>query len=117
MLFLGRHGEGWHNVAETYYGTIAWYAYWCEKDGNGTVTWADAHLTSNGIEQAKKLSATWANQIKEKGTPPPQSYYTSPLDRTCATANFTFGGLELPEDRKFVPIVKEVGLCSVAHHI
>lgn len=24
VLFLGRHGEGWHNAAETYYGTPAW---------------------------------------------------------------------------------------------
>jgi len=21
---MGRHGEGWHNAAETYYGTTAW---------------------------------------------------------------------------------------------
>jgi hypothetical protein len=24
VLFMGRHGEGWHNAAETYYGTPAW---------------------------------------------------------------------------------------------
>lgn len=24
VLYLGRHGEGYHNVAETYYGTPAW---------------------------------------------------------------------------------------------
>lgn len=24
LLILGRHGEGWHNAAETYYGTPAW---------------------------------------------------------------------------------------------
>lgn len=24
VLFLGRHGQGWHNVAETKYGTHAW---------------------------------------------------------------------------------------------
>jgi hypothetical protein len=24
VLFLGRHGEGWHNVAEAKYGTKAW---------------------------------------------------------------------------------------------
>jgi len=24
VLFLGRHGQGWHNVAETKYGTRAW---------------------------------------------------------------------------------------------
>ena len=29
LLFMGRHGEGWHNAAETYYGTPAWNCY-CE---------------------------------------------------------------------------------------
>ena len=24
LLFLGRHGEGYHNAAQTYYGTPAW---------------------------------------------------------------------------------------------
>lgn len=24
VLFLGRHGQGWHNVAESLYGTPAW---------------------------------------------------------------------------------------------
>jgi hypothetical protein len=24
VLFLGRHGQGWHNVAEAKYGTKAW---------------------------------------------------------------------------------------------
>jgi hypothetical protein len=24
VLFLGRHGEGYHNVAEAKYGTAAW---------------------------------------------------------------------------------------------
>ena len=24
ILFMGRHGQGYHNVAETYYGTPAW---------------------------------------------------------------------------------------------
>ena len=24
VLFMGRHGEGYHNVAESYYGTPAW---------------------------------------------------------------------------------------------
>jgi hypothetical protein len=24
VLFLGRHGQGWHNVAETKYGSKAW---------------------------------------------------------------------------------------------
>lgn len=24
LLFMGRHGEGWHNAAESFYGTPAW---------------------------------------------------------------------------------------------
>lgn len=24
VLFFGRHGEGWHNAAESFYGTPAW---------------------------------------------------------------------------------------------
>jgi len=24
VVYMGRHGEGYHNVAETYYGTPAW---------------------------------------------------------------------------------------------
>ncbi|EHL00129.1 putative phosphomutase PMU1 [Glarea lozoyensis 74030] len=28
VLFMGRHGEGYHNVAESYYGTPAWNCYW-----------------------------------------------------------------------------------------
>ena len=26
VLYMGRHGEGYHNAAETYYGTPAWNA-------------------------------------------------------------------------------------------
>lgn len=44
VLYIGRHGEGYHNAAETYYGTPAWNCYWSELDGNGTVVWADAQI-------------------------------------------------------------------------
>ncbi|TVY90161.1 putative phosphoglycerate mutase, partial [Lachnellula willkommii] len=40
--------------------------------------------------------------------PNPESYYTSPLLRCLATANVTFSGLDLPEDRQFVPTIKEL---------
>ncbi|KKY18944.1 putative gpi anchored [Phaeomoniella chlamydospora] len=53
VLFMGRHGEGYHNVAQTYYGTPAWNCYWSLQDGNGTSTWADPRLTANGIGQAE----------------------------------------------------------------
>ncbi|KAF2087678.1 phosphoglycerate mutase family protein [Saccharata proteae CBS 121410] len=108
VLIMGRHGEGYHNVAESFYGTPAWNCYWSELDGNGTVTWADAHLTDAGQQQALVANAFWQKALSAAKIPPPQSYYTSPLARCLATANLTFGGLELPEDRPFKPVVKEL---------
>jgi broad specificity phosphatase PhoE len=105
---MARHGEGWHNVAQAYYGDVKWDAYWCEKDGNGTVTWFDAHLTDNGVAQAQNLSQAWQHQLDVAKTPAPQSYYVSPLDRTCATGNLTFSTLNLPQGATpYVPTIKE----------
>ncbi|KAK2836927.1 hypothetical protein FQN49_006584 [Arthroderma sp. PD_2] len=107
VLFLGRHGQGYHNVAESFYGTTAWDAYWSKLDGDGTIIWSDAHLTKEGINQAKVARDTWVAQMKDS-VPLPEAYYTSPLDRCLATAKITFGDLQLPHSKPFVPIVKEL---------
>jgi broad specificity phosphatase PhoE len=106
-LFLGRHGEGWHNAAESYYGTPAWNCYYSLLDGNGTVVWADALLTPSGVAQAVKANNFWRTQLEKEGMPAPQSYYTSPLSRCLVTANLTFSALPLPASRPFTPTVKE----------
>ncbi|KAI9831693.1 MAG: hypothetical protein M1819_004759 [Sarea resinae] len=108
LLYMGRHGEGVHNVAESYYGTTAWNDYWAKEDGNGTTTWADAHLTPKGIQQALAAHSFWVSQLEAERMPAPEKYYASPLHRCLATANNTFFRLELPEDRPFVPEIKEV---------
>lgn len=36
-----------------------------------------------------------------------ETYYSSPLSRCTITANLTFADIDLPENRPFVPIVKE----------
>lgn len=82
--------------------------YWSEKDGNATVTWADAHLTANGVKQAQIANNFWAKEISTQRIPVPQKYYTSPLSRCLATANITFAGLKLPSREPFIPEVKEV---------
>ncbi|KAL5415258.1 hypothetical protein PMIN03_002790 [Paraphaeosphaeria minitans] len=107
LLFLGRHGEGYHNTAETYYGTPAWNCYWAEQDGNGTVTWADAHLTPKGIAQAQHANKFWSTLLATEKIAAPQTYYTSPLHRCLDTARLTFAGLPLPSTSPFVPTVKE----------
>ncbi len=82
--------------------------YWAALDGNDTLTWADAHLTPTGVEQARAVNDFWAKEIIEQHIPAPQSYYVSPLDRCLSTANETFSTLPLPNDRPFKPTVKEL---------
>jgi broad specificity phosphatase PhoE len=116
LLFLGRHGEGLHNAAESYFGTPAWNCYWSELDGNATVTWADAHLTNNGIKQALAVNTFWKQLIEEEEITTPETYYTSPLYRCLATANLTFHGLDLPRAHPFVPTVKELFREGISGH-
>ncbi|KAI9813280.1 MAG: hypothetical protein M1827_004222 [Pycnora praestabilis] len=108
LLYLGRHGQGVHNVAEDFYGTHDWNCYWSKKDGNETDTWADAHLTPLGEQQARIANKFWATEIVEQKIPVPERYYTSPLDRCLVTANITFSGLDLPSQQSFIPTVKEL---------
>ncbi|MCJ1356368.1 MAG: hypothetical protein MMC33_006363 [Icmadophila ericetorum] len=108
VLFLGRHGQGWHNVAEHMYGTESWDCYWSKLEGNGIMQWADATLTNQGIKQAELVNQFWTSMIKLEKIPTPQKYYTSPLDRCCATAKISFSGIDLPSDRPFTPIIKEL---------
>ncbi|RQM04624.1 hypothetical protein DH86_00004177 [Scytalidium sp. 3C] len=116
VIWFGRHGEGWHNAAETYYGTPAWNCYWSIRDGNGTAVWADAHLDPAGVEQAQVAADFWAKEIKEQKIHTPDSYYVSPLTRCLETANITFSTLELPDRHPFVPTVKELLRESISGH-
>ncbi|KAL1310477.1 hypothetical protein AAFC00_000767 [Neodothiora populina] len=112
VLYLGRHGQGWHNVAESYYGTAEWDRYWSKLEGgtidSETVSWSDAHLTARGIQDALAVNAFWRESLQVAKMPAPQKYYTSPFHRCCATANLTFSDLDLPSNQPFVPVIKEL---------
>ncbi|KAL8641129.1 MAG: hypothetical protein Q9228_002031 [Teloschistes exilis] len=95
VLFLGRHGQGVHNVAERRYGTAEWDRYWAAQEGDPIARWVDAHLTDLGVQQAQAVNAFWKLQFTEARTPAPESYYTSPMRRCLATANLTFANLDL----------------------
>ncbi|RHZ65547.1 hypothetical protein CDV55_101863 [Aspergillus turcosus] len=112
VFFFGRHGEGWHNAAESYYGTPAWNCYWSLLAGNGTATWSDADLTPAGIAQAQTAHDFWAAQMSSSGDGQkmhtPDAYFVSPLTRALRTANVTFGNLALPRSAaRFKPLVME----------
>ncbi len=82
--------------------------YWAAQEGDASSRWVDPHLTATGIEQAHAVHAFWKHQLAVAKRPAPQTYYCSPLYRCLETANLTFTGLDLPADRPYKPIVKEV---------
>ncbi|EJD36083.1 phosphoglycerate mutase-like protein [Auricularia subglabra TFB-10046 SS5] len=89
LVIAGRHGQGFHNVAETKYGTKAWDDYWAFQYGDDEITWApDPELTDIGLEQARTAHSAW-----EKYAPPtPEIFLSSPLRRALKTCQITFPG-------------------------
>ncbi|KHN94849.1 Histidine phosphatase superfamily, clade-1 [Metarhizium album ARSEF 1941] len=116
VVFFGRHGQGYHNVAESYYGTPAWNCYWAELEGNGTITWADPVLTADGFSEAQKANSFYKTLHEEQSMPHFESYYSSPLKRCLQTANTTFGTLKTPPKHPFVPTIKELFREDISIH-
>lgn len=108
LAFMGRHGDGWHNRAERFYGTKQWDCYWSTLEGNGEISWADAHLTERGTAQALAVNAFWNKEIAEQSILTPEKFFVSPLSRCLRTAELTWTGVTLPSDRPFNPEVKEL---------
>ncbi|CAD0090153.1 unnamed protein product [Aureobasidium mustum] len=108
VLYLGRHGQGYHNVAESRYGTKLWDDYWAKQEGDEHAHWADAHLTPIGEKQALDVNTFWKSALSVAKVPAPEAYYTSPFYRCLQTSWLSFHSLDLPADKPFVPIVKEL---------
>ncbi|KAJ7690609.1 histidine phosphatase superfamily [Mycena olivaceomarginata] len=96
LIFFGRHGQGYHNVAETKYGTKAWDDYWAKLYGDGELIWGpDPELTSVGKDQAADVSKIWTAEIAAH-IPLPDRLYCSPMTRAMQTNVITFADLPLP---------------------
>lgn len=39
VVYLARHGEGYHNTAERKYGSEQWNCRWAMLNGDGVMTW------------------------------------------------------------------------------
>ncbi|CAK9436151.1 uncharacterized protein LODBEIA_P07090 [Lodderomyces beijingensis] len=104
LLFLARHGNGYHNQVVTRYGIDAW-----EKelhalgDVDGIHYGPDPELTELGIAQAKENHDLWADELKQ-GAPIPAKFFVSPLQRSCNTLKITWQDLK-PDDKH--PVVVE----------
>ncbi|KAI0042678.1 phosphoglycerate mutase-like protein [Auriscalpium vulgare] len=105
VIFFGRHGEGYHNVALEKYGERAWDAKWALLEGDGQSTWGpDPNLTPLGEGQARNANTAWRLELS-RGVPIPQRLYVSPMKRAFRTYQLTFDGI-LPEPRS-TPIILE----------
>ncbi|TFK22033.1 phosphoglycerate mutase [Coprinopsis marcescibilis] len=106
LLFLIRHGQGFHNVAEAKYGTQAWDDYWSKLEGDGEIVWGpDPLLTPTGLDQAKEVRSVWERELAA-GLGTPSKVYSSPFSRVLKTCFIAFDGL-LEDDSK-VLIVESV---------
>ncbi|PKS13288.1 hypothetical protein jhhlp_000059 [Lomentospora prolificans] len=115
LLYLTRHGQGVHNVMHEKVGTEAWDSHWSLLDGDGTVTWSDAHLTPEGVSQATTLSAFWSALI-EKGAPFPSTLYTSPLTRCLQTTKHIWAPICHARNAPFHPTIKELLREQITDH-
>ncbi|RLV91888.1 putative phosphoglycerate mutase [Spathaspora sp. JA1] len=90
LLFLARHGQGWHNVVTKKYSKSEWFSKWRYIGTDGDLVWGtDAKLTQLGIDQAVENHQAWKLQLA-KGCPIPQRFYVSPLSRSINTHNITW---------------------------
>ncbi|ORX37383.1 histidine phosphatase superfamily [Kockovaella imperatae] len=114
LIYIARHGEGFHNLAQSIYGTPAWDCRWSLLTTDGNITWGpDALLDSTGISQAEAVNRAWKEQIKD-GVPLPQTLYSSPLRRSASTLNITWHDILL--NRGHVPRIKENFRESIGLH-
>lgn len=104
LLFLARHGQGFHNVCVNKYGAEEWYRKWHSMRTDGEMVWApDPMLTELGINQAKENNQAWKAQIA-KGAPIPSKFFVSPLQRSSHTLVYTWNDIK-PEEKR--PLVTE----------
>ncbi|KAJ7085201.1 histidine phosphatase superfamily [Mycena belliarum] len=93
LIFLGRHGQGFHNLAIEKYGDDAWEHYWSRLNGDAESTWGpDPELTALGIEQAASVNEVWKAELRAN-IPLPDRMYCSPMTRALHTNAITFAGV------------------------
>ncbi|CCH43317.1 putative 2,3-bisphosphoglycerate-dependent phosphoglycerate mutase [Wickerhamomyces ciferrii] len=87
LIFLARHGEGWHNVLGN---ELKDWNDISKHDTYENYTLFDADLTPKGESEIKDLHQYWVKQLNDGSVPYPETFYVSPLTRTIHTFNLTF---------------------------
>eukprot|EP00123_Amoebidium_parasiticum_P021490 comp6828_c0_seq2/m.2576 comp6828_c0_seq2/g.2576 ORF comp6828_c0_seq2/g.2576 comp6828_c0_seq2/m.2576 type:complete len:337 (-) comp6828_c0_seq2:431-1441(-) len=88
VLYLVRHGEGIHNVAEAEYGKEVW-----DSRVSLDPKYTDAPLTQKGVEQAKALHDAVMKEVSSGM--PVELIVSSPLERALNTTNIAFESIKV----------------------
>lgn len=115
LFFLGRHGQGYHNLANLKYGEKDWNEHWLRVCGDGEITWApDPELTDLGNAQAKDNHKQISIELKDN-LRLPSKWYSSPFRRSVDTLIGTWEGhVDLKE---VSPLIKEDFRETIGIHI
>lgn len=115
LFFLGRHGQGFHNLANLKYGEKEWNEKWLRVTGDGEIVWApDPELTDLGRQQAKDNHKQVAIELKD-GLKVPTKWFASPFRRSIDTLIGTWEGhVELKEKK---PLIKEDFRETIGVHV
>jgi len=106
VLFVGRHGQGYHNLGSALYGRKAWDNYWRRLNGDGNIIWGpDPKLTELGISQAKAAHMVWETEIPYRIPLP--SLYSSPFSRAASTLEITFNDILISAAPDARPLIIE----------
>ncbi|OWZ31903.1 phosphoglycerate mutase [Cryptococcus neoformans] len=96
LLFLARHGQGWHNFGAAKYGIDTWEEYWTYLNNDDQITWGpDPELTPLGKSQAQAVNRCWVAEAP-LGAPiksEEMRWYVSPMIRTGQTLEESWGTL------------------------
>ncbi|QBM90832.1 Broad specificity phosphatase PhoE [Metschnikowia aff. pulcherrima] len=105
LFLLGRHGQGYHNLANLIYGEAEWNAKWLHLTTDGKIVWGpDPELTELGLKQAKDNYDQLEIELRE-GLHLPTRWFSSPFRRLIDTLIGTWDG---HVDLKSVqPFIKE----------
>ncbi|KAI5968665.1 PMU1 [Candida margitis] len=105
LLFLARHGNGYHNQIVETYGLDRWNKELHKLGKFGDIEYGpDPQLTPLGMAQAEENHRLWQQELQE-GAPIPSKFYVSPLQRSCNTLQITWADLK---PKSIVPQVDEL---------
>lgn len=94
LLFLSRHGAGYHNQAHAKYGNKLWNEYWSKLNGDGEIVWGpDPELNALGKSQAHDNYLQWEKELNDEPLIKPLKWYSSPFKRSIDTFIGTFQNL------------------------